>query len=121
MRLAVYLAMSESLSMVCTMGCVHTRLRDGESHIKMGSPCAYACGIRHYGLLANGNRGECLALTRQLLSAAPTQAVTPSSDEQADGQSSAAPPTFVCRHCGHAMAILRSLMREQAIRAPPPS
>lgn len=41
MRLAVYLAMSESLSMVCTMGCVHTRLRDGESHIKMGSPCAY--------------------------------------------------------------------------------
>ncbi len=27
--------------MVCTMGCVHTMLRDGERHFKMGSPAAY--------------------------------------------------------------------------------
>lgn len=77
--------------------------------------------IRHYGLLANGNRRECLALARQLLGAAPTQAVTPSSDEQADGSSSAAPPVFVCRHCANPMIILHSFMRGQAIRAPPPS
>ena len=77
--------------------------------------------IRHYGLLANGNRRECLALARQLLGNAPTQAVTPSSDEQAEVPSSAAPPVFVCRHCGLAMTIVQSWMRGQAIRAPPPS
>ena len=77
--------------------------------------------IRHYGLLANGNRRECLALARQLLGDAPTQAVTPSSDEQAEVPSSAAPPVFVCRHCGLAMTIVQSWMRGQAIRAPPPS
>jgi hypothetical protein len=77
--------------------------------------------IRHYGLLANGNRRECLALARQLLGAAPTQAVTPSSDEQADGPPNAVPPAFVCRHCGQAMVIVQSWVRGQAIRAPPPS
>lgn len=77
--------------------------------------------IRHHGLLANGNRRECLALARQLLGAAPAQAVTPSSDGQADGPSSAAQPAFICRHCGHAMTIVQSWMRGQAIRAPPPS
>ena len=77
--------------------------------------------IRHYGLLANGNRRDSLALARELLDAAPTQAVTPSSDEQADGPFSAAPPVFVCRHCGHAMVIVQSWMRGQTIRAPPPS
>ena len=77
--------------------------------------------IRHYGLLANGNRRECLALARELLDAVPAQAVTPSSDEQADGSSSAAAPVFVCRHCGHPMAIVHSWMHGQAIRAPPAS
>ncbi len=78
--------------------------------------------IRHYGLLANGNRRECLALARQLLGAAPTQAaVPPGNDGQDDGPSNAAPPAFVCRHCGHAMVIVQSWMNGQAIRAPPPS
>jgi len=78
--------------------------------------------IRHYGLLANGNRRECLALARQLLGAAPGQAaVPPGNDGQDDGHSSAAPPIFVCRHCGHPMTILQSWVRGQAIRAPPPS
>ncbi len=77
--------------------------------------------IRHYGLLANGNRREYLALARELLDAVPAQAVTPSSDEQADGSSSAAAPVFVCRHCGHPMAIVHSWMHGQAIRAPPAS
>ncbi len=77
--------------------------------------------IRHYGLLANGTRRDDLALARELLDVVPAQAATPSSDEQADVLPNAAPPTFVCRHCGHAMIILQSLMRGQAIRAPPPS
>ncbi len=41
-RRAVYFSMSASTSTVCTIGCVHTMLRDRESHIKMGSPGAYS-------------------------------------------------------------------------------
>ena len=77
--------------------------------------------IRHYGLLANGTRKDNLALARELLHAVPAQAATRSKDERAGVLPNAAPPTFVCRHCGHAMIIVQSLMRGQAIRAPPPS
>jgi hypothetical protein len=77
--------------------------------------------IRHYGLLANGTRKDNLALARELLHVVPAQAATLSKDEQTDVLPNAAPPTFVCRHCGHAMIILQSLMPGQAIRAPPPS
>lgn len=77
--------------------------------------------IRHYGLLANGTRRDNLALARELLDVVPAQATTLSKDKQADVLPNAAPPTFVCRHCGHAMTILHCLMRGQAIRAPPPS
>lgn len=77
--------------------------------------------IRHYGLLANGGRKANLALARELLHAVPVQAATLSGDEQAGDLTNAAPPAFICRHCGHAMIILQSFVRGQAIRAPPPS
>jgi len=77
--------------------------------------------IRHSGLLANGGRKANLALVRELLHVAPVQAAAFSGDEQAGDLTNAAPPAFVCRHCGHAMLILQSFVRGQAIRAPPPS
>ena len=76
--------------------------------------------IRHYGLLANGSRKTGLALARDLLHVPTAQAAAPSSAQAADTPSSAAPPTFVCRHCGHAMAILQTFTRAEHIRAPPP-
>jgi len=77
--------------------------------------------IRHYGLLANGCRKASLALARELLHAVPAQAAALSNDEQAGALPDAAPPAFICRHCGHAMIILQTFMRGGPIRAPPPS
>jgi hypothetical protein len=76
--------------------------------------------IRHYGLLANGSRKTSLAMARELLHVTPAQAAAPSSAQATDMPSSATPPTFVCRHCGHAMAILQTFVRGELIRAPPP-
>ena len=75
--------------------------------------------IRHYGLLANGNRKTNLALARELLHVVPTQAALLSNDEQAGQAPIAAPPALVCRHCGHAMIILQTFVRGDSIRAPP--
>ncbi len=75
--------------------------------------------IRHYGLLANGGRKANLALARELLHVVPAQAAALSSDERAGALPGAAPPAFVCRHCGHAMIILQTFVRGEAIRAPP--
>ena len=72
--------------------------------------------IRHYGLLANGSRRTHLALARALLHVAP-----PPPDESPDDQAAVAAPAFVCAHCGHAMAVLRVLLRDCSIRAPPAS
>jgi hypothetical protein len=70
--------------------------------------------IRHYGLLANSNRRDDLALARQLLQVAPTP------DEATTNDASASPaPTFVCAHCGLAMTVLRVFFRDCSIRAPP--
>jgi hypothetical protein len=71
--------------------------------------------IRHYGLLANGSRKTSLALARQLLGQA---AIADVSQDDVHGKTTA-PPTFVCWHCGHAMVILQTFTRGQAIRAPP--
>ena len=72
--------------------------------------------IRHYGLLANGNRRHNLALARELLHA------PPSPPDEAPADVSAVPvPTFVCAHCGQAMVVLQVLMRDASIRAPPAS
>jgi predicted Zn-ribbon and HTH transcriptional regulator len=70
--------------------------------------------IRHYGLLANGNRRNNLALARELLHVAP-----PPPEESADEQSAVPAPTFVCAHCGHAMVVLEVFLRDCSIRAPP--
>ena len=70
--------------------------------------------IRHYGLLANSNRRDNLALARELLHVAP-----PPSAESADDASTAQAPTFVCAHCGHAMVVLQVFFRDCSIRAPP--
>jgi len=72
--------------------------------------------IRHYGLLANGSRRDKLALARELLHVAP-----PAAQAAADDASTIAVPTFVCRHCGHAMVILQVFLREGSIRGPPAS
>ena len=72
--------------------------------------------IRHYGLLANSNRRDNLALARELLHVA-----TSPSDESADDASTAPAPTFVCAHCGHAMVVLQIFLRDNSIRAPPAS
>jgi hypothetical protein len=72
--------------------------------------------IRHYGLLANSNRRDNLALARELLHATP-----PSPDLDPDDASAAPAPTFVCAHCGHAMVVLQIFRRDNPIRAPPAS
>jgi len=72
--------------------------------------------IRHYGLLANSNRRDNLALARELLHVTP-----PPPDESADDVSAAPAPTFVCAHCGHAMVVLQVFLRDNSIRAPPAS
>ena len=77
--------------------------------------------IRHYGLLANGARKTNLALVRELLHVVPAQAATVGNDGQAHELPNAAPPAFVCRHCGHAMIILQTFVRGESIRAPPGS
>jgi len=67
--------------------------------------------IRHYGLLANGNRRECLALARTALQV--------NIDKPAEAQAARA-PAFICRHCGKPLIILEIVLRERpSIRAPP--
>jgi len=75
--------------------------------------------IRHYGLLANGARKSNLALARELLHVLPEQVVPVNSKTDAAEVTIAAPPAFICRHCGHAMIIVQTLMRGRSIRAPP--
>lgn len=75
--------------------------------------------IRHYGLLANGQRRHNLATVRRLLltPASATSAIC--DDAVANTEQKVAPPTFVCRHCGKPMLIVRLLEPDPAIRAPP--
>ena len=75
--------------------------------------------IRHYGLLANGNRRHNLATVRQLL--LPGAGITNAIDDDAlvNTEQAATAPTYVCRHCGRPMLVVRLLEPEPAIRAPP--
>jgi hypothetical protein len=67
--------------------------------------------IRHYGLLANGSRRDCLALARAALQM---------TVEPKIGDPPTRTTTFVCRHCGRPLIVLEVVMRELAsIRAPP--
>lgn len=72
--------------------------------------------IRHYGLLANGERTGNLVKARALLNVAAqddTQAPHP------DTTAAVVTPTFVCSDCGAPMRIIETLVRGQPIRAPP--
>ena len=75
--------------------------------------------IRHFGLSANHGRTEKLARARELLGVAPA-VITEASQVDAETQVDGVRPTFVCAHCGAAMLVLETLVRGQAIRAPPP-
>ena len=72
--------------------------------------------IRHFGLLANANRRECIARARELL-----LHEVPVTEVGINAGVSAEParPTFVCTHCGAAMLIIETFLRGQPIRAPP--
>jgi hypothetical protein len=72
--------------------------------------------IRHYGLLANGTRQHHIDTARQLLQQPRNEVAPEPTRAQA---SSAAAPTFVCRHCGAPMIIIETLAPAHAIRAPP--
>ncbi len=77
--------------------------------------------IRHYGLLANGSRKQALATVRDLLTpAAHDQSPAKADDTGCGMDASPKASAFVCRHCGQPLAILQTLARGQAIRAPPP-
>lgn len=72
--------------------------------------------IRHYGLLANGNRKASLTLARALLWQ-PREAPITTTDITAGvdrGRQS-----FVCAQCGAAMIVLQTFVRGDLIRAPP--
>ena len=67
--------------------------------------------IRHYGLLANGNRRDCLAAARVALQV---------SCEVSVGEPAKQAPAFICRHCGRPLLIVQIVERERPlIRAPP--
>ncbi|WP_208507541.1 IS91 family transposase [Variovorax paradoxus] len=73
--------------------------------------------IRHYGLLANGNRTANLVRIRELLG---QKADAVPQIASLDAEPCRPQPTFVCMHCGAAMSVLLTLARGQPIRAPPP-
>ena len=73
--------------------------------------------IRNYGLIANNVRKENLALARELLQVVPIPVA--SGADVADAPDDDVRPTFVCSHCGAPMVIVRMLLRQRAIRAPP--
>jgi len=67
--------------------------------------------IRHYGLLANGNRRDCLAKARVALQV---------SCKVSAGEPAKQAPAFICRHCGRPLLIVQIVERERPlIRAPP--
>ncbi|MDP3515332.1 MAG: IS91 family transposase [Sulfuritalea sp.] len=75
--------------------------------------------IRHYGLLANGERRENLAKARELLGV--ERSGVDAALLEIDASDSLVQPTFVCPCCGSPMRIIETFLRGQSIRAPPPS
>ncbi len=74
--------------------------------------------IRHYGLLANGERREKLAKARELLGVATSGVDASLLNNEVSGD--LVQPTFVCPCCGSPMRIIETFLRGQPIRAPPP-
>jgi len=64
--------------------------------------------IRFYGFLANRRRRELLPLCRRLLEAGPLNSSTASATSQ-----SKPPCTWLCPHCGGAMALIEKLTPQQ--------
>ncbi len=73
--------------------------------------------IRHFGLLANNGRKEKIALARELLNVAPV-VVAPEA-KGADAPADLVRQNFICAHCGAQMILIETIVRGQAIRAPP--
>ncbi len=61
--------------------------------------------IRHYGLLANGNRAETLARARQLLAMPPPET---GDDQTVDQASEPSGNTYPCPACGGRMVIIET-------------
>ena len=74
--------------------------------------------IRHYGLLANGERREKLAKARKLLGVVTSNVDAVQLNTEVSGD--LVQPTFVCPCCGSPMRIIETFLRGQPIRAPPP-
>lgn len=72
--------------------------------------------IRHYGLIANGERKDNLAKARELLHAVPD---ADAQSQATDASVPAVEPTFACPHCGASVSIIDIFLRGQLIRAPP--
>jgi hypothetical protein len=73
--------------------------------------------IRHYGMLANGNRRGDIATVRALLR---SPRPTPAADPNNGGAHHDSPkPAFVCRHCGAPMLVIETFARAPHIRGPP--
>ena len=70
--------------------------------------------IRHYGMLANTHRRDCIELARQCLNVVPAPQVSSSGDSV-----QLVRPTFVCVHCGAAMHIIETFVRGQSVQLPP--
>jgi len=77
--------------------------------------------IRHYGLMANADRRENLARTRELLSPQPREKpeALAAAEKQAVVATAPARATFVCPGCGAPMIVIAILARGHASRAPP--
>ena len=72
--------------------------------------------IRHYGLLANGERQHHVDTARALLNAPAPKAPVDAPDVHAAKHTG---PTFVCRQCGAPMIIIETFTRAHTIRGPP--
>ena len=73
--------------------------------------------IRHYGMLANGNRRRDIATVRALLR---SPRPMPAADPNNRGTHHDSPkPAFVCRHCGAPMLVIETFARAPHIRGPP--
>ncbi|UJW81160.1 IS91 family transposase [Hydrogenophaga sp. SL48] len=71
--------------------------------------------IRHYGLLANNHRRECIERARQLLV---PEAPGGQIERILCGVAEPVRPNFVCVHCGAAMIIVETFARGQSICTP---
>ena len=73
--------------------------------------------VRHYGLLANGQREQRLKLCRQLLLVENVAATLPDAKTDADTAVIAPAQPRCCRHCGGTRLVYRELLPDEATAA----